>query len=742
MRSDNLRSGGAPPGRVGRMRSALVVGCGVLGLMAPALVLAEEPTTGRELPNAFTGRSYGGFGNRPQQGATGDFWYSNPSPRVGDVVTFGAEDPTHVVMSYYWTFGDGTSASGRQVDKAYSGAGSFVVTLQTVDYGLVARVSTKTVAVAPVVPPPPVDQLDPTRLGFAPGLGDVRSIVPLSSTRALAASADLGLLVLDISQNNAWRIIGAQNEPSPAKGVVAYGHYGVTISDGHAGRVVDFSNEANPRVVAQVPFTALRAGMRGSLLYLASGSYGLRVVDMSSPHAPALVASLSGLAQDIAFHPTAAVAYVPSSTSLRVLDVSQALPRELSPINGSGYWFGCAVNASGTLLAAARTNAGAGLSFYSIANPSAPVWVSNASSTLQAYKCAFAGNSIAAFTESAFTLVDVSNPATPITGMTSAGVVDARPRGSDLFIANGILVRRLVGSGTVFTVASELRSDRSDRAGVATNGSTAVVASMTGAALVVDTTDPANPRVAGQVPASGMGVRVRGQVAYLASTSGLRVVDLRNPAAPVVTGTLSTLSCRDVEVTSDGFAYTASFANGVGVVDLRSGAPVFVRFIDTPGSARAVAMDEARGLLAVADGTGGVRMMSIANRSTPQEIGVGAVPSLESAQRLVFGGSHLFVGTDNKVVVFNVASPNFPQEIQRENFSAAGMASDGSRFFLARSTLGVEAWEWSASAGRFVVATTMPAVSGKVDAVTVYGGMALNAEPGSPVVSYRLFAQP
>ncbi|QOJ15576.1 MAG: PKD domain-containing protein [Planctomycetia bacterium] len=735
-----LRSGGAPPGRIGRMRAVLAVGCGILGLITPAAVQAEEPTTGRELPAAFSGRSYGGFGNRPQQGATGDFWYSNPSPRVGDVVTFGAEDPPHVVMTYYWTFGDGTSASGRQVDKTFTGSGSFVVTLQTVDYGMVTRVSTKTVSVAPVVPP--VNQLDPTRLGFAPGLGDVRSIVPLSSTRALAASADLGLLVLDISQNNAWRIIGAQDEPSPAKGVVAYGHYAVMISDAHAGRVVDFSNEANPRVVAQLPFSALRAGVRGSLLYLASGSYGLRVIDMSNPLSPSLVASLSGLAQDIAFHPNAAVAYVPSSTSLRVLDVSQTLPRELTPINGSGYWFGCAVNASGTLLAAARTNAGAGLSFYSIANPSSPMWVSNAPSTLQAYKCAFAGNSVAAFTENAFTVVDVSNPATPVMGMTSAGIVDARPRGSDFYVANGISVRRFVGAGTAYTVASELRSDRSDRAGVATNGSTAVVASMTGAALVVDTSDAANPRVAGQVPASGMGVRVRGQNAYLASTTGLRVVDLRNPAVPVVTATLSTLSCRDVEVTSDGFAYTASFANGVGVVDLRGSTPAFVRFVDTPGSARSLALDEARGLLAVADGTGGVRMMSIANRSAPQEVGVGTVPALESAQRAVFGGSHLFVGTDTKVLVYGVASPNSPQEIQRENFSAAGLASDGSRFFLARSTLGVEVWEWSASAGRFVPATTMAAVSGKVDAVAVYGGMALNAEPGSPVVSYRLFAQP
>ena len=77
------------------------------------------------------------------------FTFSPSNPREHDDIFFDASsslDPDGQIVSYFWRFGDGTTATGRQVTKSYDFAGTYGVVLTVTDaYG--TSVSTNSTAV-------------------------------------------------------------------------------------------------------------------------------------------------------------------------------------------------------------------------------------------------------------------------------------------------------------------------------------------------------------------------------------------------------------------------------------------------------------------------------------------------------------------------------------------------------------------------------------------------------------------
>jgi PKD repeat protein len=76
----------------------------------------------------------------PGDGLVGRFTYTPESPVEGDAVLFDAStsaaNPLSPITSYSWSFGDGSTASGRTATHAFSSAGFYAVTLTVGDaYG-------------------------------------------------------------------------------------------------------------------------------------------------------------------------------------------------------------------------------------------------------------------------------------------------------------------------------------------------------------------------------------------------------------------------------------------------------------------------------------------------------------------------------------------------------------------------------------------------------------------------------
>jgi hypothetical protein len=127
-------------------------------------------------------------------------------------------------------------------------------------------------------------------------------------------------------------------------------------------------------------------------------------------------------------------------------------------------------------------------------------------------------------------------------------------------------------------------------------------------------------------PSFARDVEVVGGLAYVADSytgsvdSGLRIIDVSNPALPVALGSLSTPnSANDVEVVGD-LAYLAGKGAGLRVIDVSNPAfPVELGALVTPRYASGVAV--VGNLAYVADRTSGLRVLDVSNPAFPVDLG-------------------------------------------------------------------------------------------------------------------------
>ncbi|HNS23253.1 MAG TPA: CARDB domain-containing protein [Candidatus Bipolaricaulis anaerobius] len=93
----------------------------------------------------------------PNQPPTASFTFSPPNPDPGENVTFNASassDPDGSIVTYSWSFGDGTTGTGMPITKAYTADGFYVVTLTVTDNLGATGTTTRTIQVGTPPPPP------------------------------------------------------------------------------------------------------------------------------------------------------------------------------------------------------------------------------------------------------------------------------------------------------------------------------------------------------------------------------------------------------------------------------------------------------------------------------------------------------------------------------------------------------------------------------------------------------------
>ena len=87
------------------------------------------------------------------------FTESASDVHVGEVIYFDASasnDPDGSIMSYFWDFGDATTATGVEVEHAYDAEGTYTVTLTVTDDDGATDTATAIKTVSPPAPLPPV----------------------------------------------------------------------------------------------------------------------------------------------------------------------------------------------------------------------------------------------------------------------------------------------------------------------------------------------------------------------------------------------------------------------------------------------------------------------------------------------------------------------------------------------------------------------------------------------------------
>lgn len=224
--------------------------------------------------------------------------------------------------------------------------------------------------------------------------------------------------------------------------------------------------------------------------------------------------------------------------------------------------------------------------------------------------------------------------------------------------------------------------------GVTVNGNRAYAAAGSAGLFVVDITDPASPVIRGHwdSPGSAEGIAVVGSHAYLADGPlGVRVVDVSDPARPIPEGSAFDMSFAfDVSVQGE-LAFVAAAGAGLLVADVSDPQhPREVACLDTPGFARDVLA--AGSVVYLADAWGGVRTFDISAPERTVELASLILPSW--AYGVALSGSTLLVADGSQGLrAVDVADPRHLHEIGANEVPwvhhSSGVAASGGLAYLA-----------------------------------------------------------
>jgi hypothetical protein len=256
-------------------------------------------------------------------------------------------------------------------------------------------------------------------------------------------------------------------------------------------------------------------------------------------------------------------------------------PISLGSVAIPGYANNVDVNGSYAYVAAGS----AGLIVVNVANPSNPVIVASLDTPGNANDVRVVGNTAyVADGPAGLRIIDVTNPLQPVL----RGVFDTPGEANDVFVAgafayvaDGSTGLQIISIGNPSAPLLVRSVDTPGTArGVSVSGNIAVIAddSPSAGVRVINITNPATASIIGSVNtgSTAIDIDLDGGYAYLASyTDGTQIVDVRNPAAPVVVGGLpgsapSGFVPRDVQVAGHFAIYAEQlFANAVApIVDI------------------------------------------------------------------------------------------------------------------------------------------------------------------------------
>ena len=368
--------------------------------------------------------------------------------------------------------------------------------------------------------------------------------------------------------------------------------------------------------VGPAPSTVADIAISGGYAYVANGSNGLRIIDVSDPTNPKVVGDFyrkvdgAPAGNYVGVSVSGDYAYLTDSdyglfsdAGLLVIDVSDPTnPKEVGSYSSSDFNTIDAVSVSGGYAYVAGDNYGTGgLRIIDVSDPESPQEVGS------------------------FDIGDY------------VGVSDVSVSGGYAYLTD-----------TTDTLDTE-----------------------TGGLLVIDVSDPKNPKQVSSFPTAGYanGVSVSGGFAYVAVNGlGLRVIDVSDPKSPHVTSTFITTHDVNSVSVDGGYAYLADGSDGLQAVDVSDPKnPQKVGFYGTGDEAYSVSVSGEYAY--VADGKAGLRVIDVSDPKSPQQVGF--FDTKGSAVSVAVNGeyAYLTVATDlhdteaGGLRVIDVSDPTNPKEV-------------------------------------------------------------------------------
>ena len=511
-------------------------------------------------------------------------------------------------------------------------------------------------------------------------------------------------------------------------------YYHVTIpvaeniaSEVNCARTLSFNDEFE-RIVGSYPTqpqgNANGITIVGDRAYLAAGTAGLMIFDITAPSTPVLLGSYDteGAARAVDVDIDNDIAYVAAGSDLVVLDIAN-----LSDIGlvGSGDTMSARdVKISGDYAYVADLNS---VKVFNVANP--PDFPIDGSYNCMAMGIAVNGTIAYVSGIEQLTVLDIVAPVPSLLGSCElpGWGMDVVLSGSYALVADyseGLQIIDISDPANPKIAAPDGANYDTPGAaqGITLSGSHAYVADWSAGVHVVDLTEPLDPTLlrSFDTPGAASNVAVGGNFAFVADYSeGLQVIDASAPPAPEpVLSYEVPARCEDIELWGD-LGYIADGAEGWLIVDFAvPSSPGPATVYDTAGSC--LALDVCGRYVFVADGGEGLQIF---DTSKPQaESLVGSYSALAGARGVVVLGDYAYlIDSSTGLNVFDVSVPSAPElKATHGAFGIPrGMAAREPHLFITDSAVGLEIFEISSPEDPQLVGTLD--VGGSANGVAIVG---------------------
>jgi len=454
---------------------------------------------------------------------------------------------------------------------------------------------------------------------ITPTMSYMRSIAVSGNYAYITAGSD-GLIVVDISTPTSPVVTGTLDTPGYAQGIVKQGNY-VYISESDAIRIIDVSNPDTPvQVGVYQPsefYPSQNILVSGNLLYL-QDSYGdeLHIVNVSNPNTPSQAGVLSLPSSGDGLYLSGSTVYLGTYwDGLAIVDVSEpGLPSLLNTI-GEMVYADSIAGADGGVFVTSQQDL-----WYLRPQASSVAATLAWSTPLYLGEMAVRGE-LAYLTKDDnmygtgyLEILDVSNPYSPASlgtaSLTIQGTSSIAISGTYAYVGSwsGISAINIANPNSPYETSSVSVPSGVNVRGVDLEGNH-LYAATTAGLKIYDISDPATLNFVGEYTGvSASDVAVKGRYAYLTLNSAqqLQIIDVLTPSAPTLVRTLSTCGASSSVTLSNGYAYVTDGCRQIALYDVSnplSGTSYSIASAGLPSFGQQVVVEDDE--ISVAAGSGG-----------------------------------------------------------------------------------------------------------------------------------------
>lgn len=431
------------------------------------------------------------------------------------------------------------------------------------------------------------------------------------------------------------------------------------IAGGSRGwKIMDVSSPFAPRVLSSTTTgsIAVDVDVDETIAYVLLYEIGLYIYDTSNPNDPILLGIFETTNYNRSVQVSGSTAYVTDFTGLHIIDVSNpANPVLLSTTETDGQAIGITVSDTTAYIADGYS----GLHIVDVSNPFAPEFLGNYRSG-SARHVVLKNNLAFLCTGRNFEILNISDP------------------------------QNIVRRGLIRLPDSPIQA--------VVDGTKAYVATDSAGLITLDVSNPDNPILIGidEIPGPtansigyALGVQVIDDIAYVAARqSGLRIYDMSNPTTPPYLGTFDLEGIHQLQIIGTT-AYAANRNEGLQIVDIADPAnPALIGSYKPTDSTNSVQVVGTTAYIAAR--TQGFLIVDISDPAQPVLLGSNDIPDF--AQSVAISGTTAYVADHRDGFhIFDVSDPTDPVLLGSRDTPgiATHLTIDGTTLYVSAGSAGL-----------------------------------------------------